>query len=162
MRKLGAGMLLGAVASCAGPQFDVHMMLGGTQSLFQGEHGAGQYHRDVEATTGEKLRRALRMGDRLDGETLNRMAVQLSLLRSADPAPELEVAVARQTGYAGRFLRAGIRRYAFVARQAAANPVDDPCGYTGPLLPGDGEKYDPRELCWWRETLRQSGVPAVY
>jgi hypothetical protein len=27
------------------------------------------------------------------------------------------------------------------------------------LLPGDGERYDPRELCWWRETFRQVGVP---
>lgn len=160
MRHCGICLAIAGLVGCGPASHELQFLRGGTNTLFSGERGRGEYVREVEATTGEKLRRALRTGDPLEGETLHRMAIQLANLRGAEPPPALAAAVASRGGPAGRFLRMGARRYGFVLAQAAANPVAEPCAYAGPLLPGPEERYDPRELCWWRETFRQVGLPA--
>lgn len=133
-------------------------MIGGTRSLFLGERGSGMFNRDVESTTGERIREALRTGSALGVDILNRMATELTMLESAEPPIDLANAVARVPGAAGRFLYAGARRYAYVLRQAQDHPEPDPCGYAGPLHRSGSGLYDPRELCWWEETFRIAGL----
>ncbi len=153
-------LAIGLVAGCAPPSSPVPVSsaIGGTRSLFLGERGFGQFNRDVESTTGVRIREALRTNNRLGVDILNRMAVELAMLQSAEPAADLLSATSGISGSSGRFLQAGARRYAYVLRQAADHPEANPCGYTGPLHQGNGELYDPRELCWWEVTFREAGL----
>ncbi|MBU6428911.1 MAG: hypothetical protein KGR26_07875 [Cyanobacteria bacterium REEB65] len=129
------------------------MAMGGTQSLFLGENGAGQFNRSVESSSGERLRAGLTRNDPLATDFLEREAVELSNLHGASPPQRLAAEAAAYRGARGEFLQAGVRRYAYVLAEAKAHPVADPCSYTGPLIPAGAENYDPRELCWWQGTF---------
>ena len=134
------------------------MFIGGTQSLFLGETGFGQFNRSVEKSTGQRIRRGLTGADPLATDILEREAVELGRLRSAAPPRRWIEAISAYHGVKGEFLQAGIRRFAFVLAESAAHPVPDPCTYSGPLIPAGRENYDPRELCWWQGTLSLLGL----
>ncbi len=134
------------------------MFIGGTQSLFLGETGFGQFNRSVENSTGQRIRRGLTQDDPLATDILEREAEELGQLRSVAPPKRWLEAISSYQGARGEFLQAGIRRYAFVLAESAAHPVADPCDYDGPLIPAGRENYDPRELCWWQGTLALLGI----
>lgn len=138
---------------------DGRTYMGGTQSLFLGETGFGQFNRSVEDTTGARIRAGLTGADPTALDIVEREAVELGELKHATPSPDLAHAVAGLTGAKGEFLEAGAARYAYVLQEAQAHPVADPCGYAGPLIPAGAENYDPRELCWWQGTLRLLDLP---